>query len=108
MHRSDALQMIGAARCHVVACSTAWANRSTVRSSSHRPVIIEPIGRPALVKPHGIEMEGWPVRSKMPVFIQALRPQSSRRFEIGAAVIVAVGATRKTHSDINQSICVTN
>src|SRR5207249_8352569 len=47
---------------HVVACSYAWAARRTVSSSNARPMICNPIGRPARLNPQGSEIAGIPAR----------------------------------------------
>jgi hypothetical protein len=34
---------------------------------------MNPTGIPSFVKPQGIDTDGWPVKSEMPVFFQAFR-----------------------------------
>src|SRR5262249_51053309 len=46
--------------CHSVTFSYAFASASTLPSENRGPAIINPIGRPSVEKPHGMEMAGNP------------------------------------------------
>src|SRR2546427_8953527 len=52
----------GRFKCHSVACSKAYAARSTFSSSNGRPMICRPMGSFLLLRPHGSEMAGTPDR----------------------------------------------
>ena len=45
-----------------VACSNAYAMRSTFRSARWRPTICSPTGNPLAVNPAGTEIAGFPMK----------------------------------------------
>ena len=65
--------------CQLVACSNAWASCSTTVSPPGAPLICRPMGKPVVVNPHGIEIEGKPLMLNGAVLRRSGGPGNLRR-----------------------------